>query len=146
MYRKIIVNLFLLSVVFASCSTTHQLKIYDGPSTVRLVEFCTIDKALNGEFIRTTAMYTNIEEYWGLTSNKNCIIAHQVYLNTAELNKTLLKEFDKAHKNQTEYSLKLKITGKVDLLDDSIEGGKEDNKKMQIIPYYIEILEKQELK
>jgi len=136
----------LLLIVFASCSTTHQLKVYDGPSTVRLVDFCKIDKALNGEFIRTTAMYTNIEDYWGLTPTTDCIIEPQVYLNTAELNKTLLKEFDKAHKNQMEYSLKLKITGKVELLDDSIEGGKKDNKKMQIIPYYIEILEKQELK
>ena len=127
----------LLLIVFASCSTTHQLKVYDGPSTVRLVDFCKIDKALNGEFIRTTATYTNMEEYWGLTPTANCTVEHQVYLNTADLNKTLLKEFDKAH-NDIAYSLKLKITGKVDLSNDR----NLDDNKMQIIPYYIEILEK----
>ena len=137
MYRKITVQLVILLVVFASCSTTHQLKVYDGPSTVRLVDFCKIDKALNGEFIRTTAMYTNIEENWSLTPTTNCTIEHQVYLNTADLNKTLLKEFDKAHKDIA-YSLKLKVTGKVDLSND----GDLDDNKMQIIPYYIEILEK----
>ena len=141
MYRKITVQLVILLVVFASCSTTHQLKVYDGPSTVRLVDFCKIDKALNGEFIRTTAMYTNIEENWGLTSTANCTIEHKVYLNTADLNKTLLKEFDKAH-NDIAYSLKLKITGKVDLSNESVGDENVGNKKMQIIPYYIEILEK----
>ncbi len=132
-------------ILLGSCTTTHQLKIYDGPKTVRLVDFCNIEKCNDGEFIRTTATYTGIEEYWGLRPYKDCELTQAIYLNTAELNKKLLKEFDKLYKNSTAYSLKLKITGKIEMPNDTIGVGHLGQHKIQIIPYYIEILEKQAL-
>ena len=140
-----IIFFLVFFVLLISCSTTHQLKIYDGPKTVRLVDFCNIEKCNNGEFIRTTATYTGIEEYWRLEPFTDCELNQQVYLNTADLNKKLLKEFNKLYKNQTAYSLKLKITGKMEMLNDTIGHGHLSQNKIQIIPYYIEILEKQAL-
>lgn len=145
MYKKIIITSLIFIALLVSCSSTHQLRIYDGPATVRLVDFCKIDKCYDGEFIRTTATYTKVEEYWGLKPNTNCKLDHPIYLNTAELNKKLLKEFDKLHKNYKDYSLKLKITGKIEMSKETTEDGNLESKKTQIIPYYIEILEKQEL-
>lgn len=137
--------LLLFLVLLNSCSTTHQLKIYDGPKTVRLVDFCNIEKCNNGEFIRTTATYAGVEESWGLQPISDCEVNQPIYLNTSELNKKLLKEFNKLYKNQTAYSLKLKITGKMEISNDTIGYGDLGQNKIQIIPYYIEILEKQEL-
>jgi len=116
-----------------------------------MIDFCQLNEAQNGEIIKTTAIYKGVEEYWGLTSNNNCDLDHQVYLNTEEnyqneYNKRLINEFDKLYKNYWKYSLKLKIIGRVEKTTNELGYGHLGLKKIQIVPFQIEIVEKQKLK
>ena len=146
-----IIKIFFCLIVVLGCSTTYQIKPYDGPKIIELTNFCELDKIESGSYISTIAFYTGIEEYWGLTSNTKCKLDHKVYLNTEEnfqdqQNKILDKKFSKLYNNYWKYSLKLEITGKLEKTDKELGFGHLGMKKLQIIPYQIRVLEKRKIK
>jgi hypothetical protein len=146
-----ILLIFFCSIVLNSCTSIYQIKTYNGPEIIELTNYCDLDEIESGEFISTIAYYTGIEEYWGLTSNNNCLLDHQIYLNTEEnyelqLNEKLNKKFTSLYNNYWKYSLKLRIVGKLEKTNIELGYGHLGLQKIQIIPYQIEILGKQKFK
>jgi len=148
-YSKDIILLFC-TIAIVGCSSIYQIKSYDGPEILEHTNFCELNKIESGKFISTIAYYTGIEEYWGLTSNTKCSLDHKVYLDIEEifqtqLNKKLDREFEKLYKNYWKYSLKLRIAGKLERTKEELGYGHLGLKKVQIIPYQIEIIGKHKI-
>lgn len=142
--------LLFCSIAVIGCSPIYQIKPYDGPEILEHTNFCELDNIESGKFISTIAYYTGVEEYWGLTSNAKCTLDHKVYLNTEEnyqeqLNKKLDRKFDKLYREYWKYSLKIRIVGKLEKTEEKLGYGHLGLKKVQIIPYQIEILGKQKI-
>ena len=145
-----ILGTILFFVLTIGCSSTYELKTYKEFDILELTDFCELDELKSGQFVMTKTFYTGVDEYWGLTSNNNCHLDHQIHLSTEEnhqkqLNNKLSRKFQKLYSNYWKYMLELQIIGKLEKTNEELGYGHLGLYKIQIIPYQIKILRKHKM-
>ncbi len=103
-------------IQLAGCRQTYVIADLQNPEAVKTVNFCNLDECQDRDLVSTTAIYSGVEEYWGLSSMTDCRLNHKVYLDTDELdeqkrNGALRRKLQRLHRNYDRYSLNLLITG-----------------------------------